>query len=321
MTGAARSPDGDDAPADTQADHLHRFLLRGAPVRGEIVSLDAAWRAVVERHDFPGAVRDRLGELCAAALLLSASLKFDGTLILQIHGDGPVALLVVECDAAGNLRATAKLREGQACAPDATFAELVNAHGRGRFAVTLDPRAALPERRPYQGVVPLEGASVADVLERYMARSEQVPTRLWLAADGQRATGLLLQLLPADGGTAPAAADDPDGWNRLQRLADTLTAAELLGVAPGTVVRRLFHREPLHAFDARRVRFGCRCSREKVAAMLRLLGRAEVESIVAERGAVDVRCEFCNTPYAFDAVDGAELFLSEPAVPASPARH
>ena len=326
-------------------DTLQRFMLRGAPVRGEVVSLDAAWREVADRHAFPRSVRDRLGELCAAGLLLSASLKFDGALILQIHGDGPVALLVVECEADGTFRATAKLRDGAACPEDADLATLVNAHGRGRFVVTLDPRTDTPHRQPYQGIVPFEGRTVAEVLERYMARSEQVPTRLWLAADDARATGLLLQRLPEEGGrpaawtpgpaddgtgptgaakpaaTGPAAEDDADGWNRMQHLADTVTRDELLALPPESVLRRLFWQEPLTAFDARSPRFACTCSRAKVGAMLRMLGREEIDSILAEQGSVEVRCEFCNSPYAFDAIDGAELFLSEPPAPGSSARH
>ncbi len=327
------------------ADTLQRFMLRGAPVRGEVVSLDAAWREVAGRHAFPRSVRDRLGELCAAGLLLSASLKFDGALILQIHGDGPVSLLVVECEADGTFRATAKLRDGETCPEEADLATLVNAHGRGRFVVTLDPRTDTPHRQPYQGIVPFEGRTVAEVLERYMARSEQVPTRLWLAADDARATGLLLQRLPEEGGRpvawAPGPADDgtgprgeagipgpasvppedADGWNRMQHLADTVTRDELLALPPESVLRRLFWQEPLTAFDARSPRFACTCSREKVAAMLRMLGREEIASILAEQGSVGVRCEFCNAPYEFDAVDGAELFLSEPPAPGSQARH
>ena len=328
---------GSTALAD-QADSLRRFLLRGAPVRGEIVSLDAAWREVAKRHAFPRSVRDRLGELCAAGLLLSASLKFDGALVLQIHGDGPVSLLVVECDSDGSVRATAKLRDGVACPEDADLATLVNANGRGRFVVTLDPRTDSPNRQPYQGIVPFEGRTVAEVLERYMARSEQVPTRLWLASDESRAAGLLLQRLPEEGGHAPAwsagpadegtaaasssdAAGDTDGWSRLQHLGETLTRDELLALPPGEVLRRLFWQEPLHAFDARPLQFACTCSREKVAAMLKMLGRAEIEAILVEQGTIGVRCEFCNTPYDFDAIDGAELFLSEPLAPGSRARH
>lgn len=300
------------------SDVLQRFMLQGAPVRGELVSLDTAWREVTQRHLYPRSVRRYLGELSAAALLLSASLKFEGSLVLQIHGDGPVALLVAECDPSGKFRATAKLREGQNCPEEADLAALVNANGRGRCVVTLDPGTRSPNRQPYQGIVPFEGDSIADMLERYMARSEQVPTRLWLAADEGRATGLMLQRLPDEGG---ALITDADGWNRLQQLAETVTRDELLALSPDEVTRRLFWQETLHAFDARSAQFACSCSRDKVIGMLRMLGRDEIESIVAERGSVGVRCEYCNTAYEFDAVDGISLFLTEPPVPPSKARH
>lgn len=301
------------------SDTLQRFMLKGAPVRGEIVSLDDSWLEVIGRHDLPASVRDRLGELSAAALLLAASLKFDGSLVLQIHGDGPVALFVVECDARGTFRATVKLREGSAISQDAGLRELVDRGGGGRFVVTLDPRTRSPGRQPYQGIVPFEGESVAEVLEHYMARSEQVPTRLWLAADGRRSVGLLLQRLPDDGGTTqgqgrePARHLDDDGWNRMQKLADTISVQELLGLPPAKVLERLFWQEPLRAFDQRDCRFACTCSREKVASMLRTLGADEIEGILAEFGKVDVNCEFCNLAYAFDAVDCAGLFVAGPS--------
>ncbi len=303
------------------SDRLQRFLLRGAPVRGEMVSLDAAWLEVVRRHDLPPSVRDRLGELAAAALLLSASLKFDGKLVLQIHGDGPVALFVVECDASGSFRATVKLREHARAEPDADLNSLVNRHGKGRFVVTLDPPAGAPNRQPYQGIVPFEGDSVAEVLERYMQRSEQVPTRLWLAADGRRAAGLLLQRLPEEGGRTGAQPRDDDGWNRLGKLAETLTRQELLDLDTREVLRRLFWQESLHGFDERGCRFACSCTREKVAEMLRMLGAPEVESILAERGSVEVHCDFCNQAYAFDTVDCAELFVDRSASAPGSSRH
>ncbi len=285
-------------------DRLQRFLLPRGAVRGQIVSLDEAWRQVVERHDLPPCVRDRLGELAAAGLLLAASLKFDGKLVLQIHGDGPVSLFVVECDASGAMRATAQVRESARIAADADLASLVNASGRGRFVLTLDPGRG-PRARPYQGIVPLEGGGVAEMLERYLARSEQVPSRLWLAADERRATGLLLQRLPTEGGRV---VEDEDGWNRLQLLAGTVSGPELLSSTAPLILRRLFGGEPLTDFDARGCRFECGCSREKVAAMLRMLGREEVDSIIAERGVVDVRCEYCNQPYTFDPIDSQALF-------------
>ena len=287
-------------------DTLQRFMLRGAPVRGEIVSLDASWLEIANRHDLGAPVRDCLGELAAAALLLAASLKFDGSLVLQIHGDGPVSLLVVECDATGSFRATVKLRDEQPLLNDPGLDALVNQHGQGRFVVTLEPRTKSPNRQPYQGIVPFEGSTVSQVLERYMQRSEQVPTRLWLAADGKRCAGLLLQRLPDEGGAAGGG--DPDAWQRMQMLADTLTREELLSLPPDGVLKRLFWQEALHDFDRRGCRFACSCSRDKVASMLRMLGADEIDGILAERGSVEVRCEFCNEPYSFDAVDCAGLF-------------
>jgi len=292
-------------------DTLQRFMLRGAPVRGEIVSLDASWLEIANRHDLGAPVRDCLGELAAAALLLAASLKFDGSLVLQIHGDGPVSLLVVECDATGSFRATVKLRDEQPLLNDPGLHALVNQHGQGRFVVTLDPRTKSPNRQPYHGIVPFEGSTVSQVLERYMQRSEQVPTRLWLAADGERAVGLLLQRLPDEGGQP--AASDADGWNRMQRLADTVTRDELLALPPDELLRRLFWQESLHAFDERACRFACRCTRDKVGDMLKMLGSDEVEAILAERGDIEVRCEYCNQAYRFDVVDSVALFHATPA--------
>jgi molecular chaperone Hsp33 len=300
-------------------DKVLRFLLRGAPVRGEIVTLDRAWRDVVARHALPAPVRDRLGELSAAAALLGATLKFEGSLVMQIHGDGPVSLFVVEWCSDGGYRATARLREGAQIADRAPLPELVDAQGRGRFVVTLDPRGESPSRQAWQGIVPFEGETVSRVLERYMQRSEQIPTRLWLAADGERAVGLLLQRLPESDTQTPET--DLDGWNRMQQLADTVTGPELLAARPEELLRRLFWQEPLHAFDERACRFACRCSRDKVGDMLRMLGPGEVEAILAERGEIEVRCEYCNQGYRFDAVDGVALFHGASPDAGSQAHH
>ncbi len=289
-------------------DLVRRFLLDGTTVRGEIVSLDNAWQQVAARHDLPRIALDTLGELTAAAVLLSATLKFEGSLILQIHGDGPIALMVVECRSDGRLRATVKVRDGSVIPADAPLNQLVNLNGRGRFAVTLDPNIRNEGREPWQGIVPFEGDTVAQVLEHYMQRSEQLPTRLWLAAGPERACGLLLQQLPTEGGRSAEHAD-PDAWNRMETLANTIDRAELLELEPDALLHRLFWEEPLRGFDPRSVHFGCGCSRAKVAGMLKMLGVAEVEDILSERPVVEVRCDFCNQPYSFDAVDCAALFL------------
>lgn len=301
-------------------DAVRRFLLDGSAVRGEIVSLDQSWRDIASRQHLPQAAVHILGELSAAAVLLAATLKFDGSLILQIHGDGPLALLVVECQADGRLRAAIKVREGRTIADGASLQELVNATGQGRFVVTLDPRVRSDNRQPWQGIVPFEGDCVAQVLERYMQRSEQLPTRLWLSAGPERAAGLLLQQLPSEGGRS-SSAGDPDAWNRMQQLADTLTGDELQTLDSANILTRLFWQERLHGFEPRALHFGCGCSRDKVAGMLRMLGAPEVESIIVERGSVEVRCDFCNEPYEFDAVDCAALFKPNLSSQSPAARH
>jgi molecular chaperone Hsp33 len=248
--------------------------------------------------------------MMAAAALLSANLKFDGTIIMQIHGDGPVQLLVAECDAALRLRATAKLREDAEISEQAGLQELVNANGEGRFAITLDPTDKQPGQQAYQGIVALEGESVATVIENYMMRSEQLDTRLWLAADDKVARGLLLQKLPDDGGKITPLAD-ADVWNRTVTLASTLNQQELLGTDIMTLLQRLYWEETVRVFDPRHPTFHCGCSREKVGNMLKMLGREEIDSALADLGKLDINCDFCGQDYLFDPVDCMQLFSLE----------
>ena len=290
-------------------DSLLKFLFRRAPVRGGIVRLDAAWKQMIALHDYPAPVTRLLGEMTAAAALLATNIKFAGSLVLQIHGDGPVKLLVVECQPGVGLRATAKLRIDAAIDAAAGLQSMVNLHGRGRCAITLDPRDPQPGQQPYQGVVPLEGDTIAQALESYMRRSEQLDTHLRLAADGDIAAGLLLQKLPREGGRGGATEDD-DAWNRALALAGTLGAAELLAQPPAALAHRLFWQEPLDAYAPITPRFQCACSRERIGRMLLSLGREEVESIVAEQGQVEVTCDFCNAKRVFDAIDVAQLFAT-----------
>jgi len=281
---------------NTSPDCLQRFVFDGAPVRGEIVHLDATWRAVLERHEYPLPLRDVLGELMAAAALLSSTIKFTGSLILQVQGSGPVKLLVVECTSDQTMRATAKwddpLQGGD-------FRGLV---GSGRFVITIAPEDA---KQTYQGIVSLEGGDVAGALEHYMATSEQLETRLWLAADGEHAAGMLLQRLPGSGES------DAETWNRAIQLTQTVSSHELLELPAREVIHRLYHQEDIRLFEARVMSFRCSCSRERVVNMLRLLGRDEVMSILQERGSVEVNCEFCNRHYCFDSVDAEQIFAAE----------
>jgi molecular chaperone Hsp33 len=272
-------------------DAVQRFLFEQAPIRGEIVHLEAAWQAVLERHDYPPVLRGLLGEMMAATALLAATIKFEGSLIMQMHGSGPVSLLVVECENGRALRATAKWRGEPEPGPLAALL------GQGRFAITL---AAGPGKQSYQGIVDLEGSSVAAVLEHYLRRSEQIESRLWLAVDEQRAAGLLLQKLPHPG--------EAEDWQRAQQLAQTLTAQELLELPAYTLVRRVYFHEDVRLFKPRPLAFRCSCSHARVAAMLRMLGYDEVRSILAERGTVDVGCEFCGASYRFDRWEAERVF-------------
>ena len=291
---------------NANTDSLQRFLFEGAPVRGEIVHLDSTWRAVLERHRYPAPLRAVLGQLMAAAALLSATLKFEGSLILQIQGSGAVKLIVVECTSEQTMRATAKW-EGEL--RNAAFRELV---GGGRFAITIVPTDAT---QSYQGIVALEGDTVSAVLEHYMATSEQLETRLWLASNDEQAGGLLLQRLPGEAG------NDPDAWNRAVKLSETVTERELLTLPARQIVRRLFHEEDIRVFESRIVSFRCSCTRNRVVNMLRMLGHDEVHSIIDERGSVEVTCEFCNRQYAFDPVDAEQVFAAEVVTRVASTRH
>jgi molecular chaperone Hsp33 len=306
-------------------DTLQRFIFENAAVRGELVEISDTWRQVQARKAYPPAVRTLLGEMLAAAALLSANLKFNGMLVMQMHGDGPVKLLVVECDSDLQLRATAKLAQDAIVPDDATLTQLVNAHGHGRFVITLDPKEKLPGQQPYQGIVPLDGESVAVVIENYMLRSEQLDTKLWLAANENVARGLLLQKLPREGGHDAPVTDDSESWNRTVMLASTLRTEEMLSTDIGTLMRRLFWEETIRVFEPRHPSFHCSCTREKVGNMLRMLGKPEIDAALADLGKLAINCDFCGQHYEFDKVDCAQLFAidsaSEAIQPAGNIRH
>ena len=294
-------------------DTLQKFMFENSFVRGELVEISDTWRQVQARRDYPKAVKTLLGEMLGAAALLSANLKFNGSIVMQIHGDGPVQLLVVECDSDLRLRATAKLAADAVVDENATLPQLVNQRGNGRFVITLDPKDKLPGQQAYQGIVPLDGDSVATVIEHYMLRSEQLDTKLWLAANDEVSRGLLLQKLPSEGGHDASGKDDLEAWDRTVMLASTVKNEELLETDIDTLMRRLFWEETIRVFEPKHPSFHCSCTREKVGNMLKILGRQEVETALADLGQIGIDCDFCGQHYDFDKIDCAQLFVEEPA--------
>jgi molecular chaperone Hsp33 len=300
-------------------DTLQKFIFENAAVRGELVEISDTWREIQSRHDYPKAVRALLGEMVAAGALLSANLKFNGAVVMQIHGDGPVRLMVVECDANLCIRATAKLAPGADVPDDATLTQLLNANGKGRFVITLDPLDKVPGQQPYQGIVPLDGDDMATVIENYMLRSEQMDTKLWLAADDQVSRGMLLQKLPRHSGTSEqtqqaSEEEDLETWNRAVMLGRTLKREELLSTDIETLLKRLFWEETIRVFDPMHPTFQCSCTREKVGNMLKMLGQEEVDSALADLGHLGINCDFCGKHYDFDKVDCAQLFAGDAPV-------
>ena len=320
---------------------VHKFLFEGLPVRGVLVRLTDAWTEILQRRVLAGTsyalpVRHLLGEMVAAATLMQANIKFNGALILQIFGDGPVKLAVAEVQPDFSLRATATV-VGEVAAT-ATLSTLVNMDNEGKCAITLDPKSRLPGQQPYQGVVPLFGdqreklEKLSEVLEHYMLQSEQLDTTLVLAADDTVAAGLLIQRLPLQGtgnlGGAAQRDEDQIGINedykRIAMLAGTLKREELLTLDVDTILRRLFWEESLMHFEPltgdAAPRFACSCGRERVGRMILGLGEPEALSILAEIGEVDVGCDFCGAHYHFDAIDVAQIFRQTGEVPPGSSR-
>ena len=291
----------------TDNDTLQRFLFEHTPIRGEIVHLDATWQAILAKHDYPPLVRDLLGEMMAASILLAGSLKLHGRLVIQLQGSGPITLMVVECSNAHELRGLAHWQD----LPEA--GDLQALTGNAQLTITLEPK---DDQDRYQSIVELKGASLSAALMNYLQQSEQLDTHLWLSADGARATGLMLQKLPSE-----EEVEDADAWNRVVSLASTVHAEELRGVETLQLLHRLFHEEQVRVFEPAPVCFRCSCSRERVSNMLRSLGPVEVKAILEEQGKVGVACEFCNQKYDFDSVDVEELFASSTPSQSSDTRH
>ena len=298
-------------------DTLHRFIFENTPVRGNIVNLTNTFQLALNKQQLPAGLKRALGELMAASALLTATLKMNGSLVLQIQSKGVLKLLVVECTSEFGIRATAKWNGD--ISDEQNLFDLIE---HGQFVITLDPKDG---GQTYQGIVPIEGDDISTILENYMLRSEQIDTKIWLASDGKSAAGMLLQKLPDTMNQVSRSEEsvehDVDAWNRVGHLADTITNEELLNLDTETLLHRLFHEEDLRLFEASNTKFFCSCTRTSVANMLRMLGNDEISDILEEQGKIEVNCDFCNTHYQFDKVDAAQLMVSEVTAKASKEIH
>jgi molecular chaperone Hsp33 len=316
------------APIDLQrsatADEgVRRFVFEPEPIRGHFVRLETAWRALREHREYPAPVRGLLGEAASASVLLAATLKFQGTLTLQLTGDGAVRLLVAQCTHDFRLRALARFDEerladareesGERTALETEmFRRLVGQCGR--LVVTVE---ATDRDARYQGIVPLAGGSLAQALEAYFASSEQIPTRVRLAADERHAVGLLVQRLPG-ASQPPDDAQAQAAWRYAERGLAQIGGDELISQPLEQVLVRHFAEHDVRVFAGSAVRFECRCNPARVVRVLRALGADEVRSVLAEQGSVTVTCDFCDRPYRFDAIDVEQLLAAGAAAQAPP---
>ncbi|MBP6345883.1 MAG: Hsp33 family molecular chaperone HslO [Neisseriaceae bacterium] len=273
-----------------------RFLFDHAPVRGIHVQLNNVWQDILQQKAYPKAIEKALGELLAAGVLLASNLKFDGQLILQVQGQGVLKMLVVEATSDHTCRATARWDDSQTPADDADLKSLLGEGGV--FVMTLQPKGG----EQWQGIVALSGDSIAQMLMDYMKQSEQLATHISLAHSDQAVAGLLLQKLPQE------AFEDPNEWQNLEALTQTVKAEELLTLPAETVLYRLYHESPPRLFEAEDVAFACTCSQQKVSDMLLLIGGEEVGSVLNEQGSIQINCDFCHKAYVFDEADVTELF-------------
>lgn len=286
-------------------DLLNRFIFDDCDIRGEIVTLGASYHEILSHNNYPLAIQKLLGEFLSAVGLLSSTLKFDGTIILQARGDGAISTIMAECNNHNNLRGIVRLKEGYELTPEESeTANLQTLLGNGVLVITIEPKRAENfegKLERYQGIVPLEKENLAGCLEDYFKQSEQLNTRLWFAADEQHASGLLIQSLPQQ--LITNTQDNLAHWQTIETLAETITTEELLSLDHDTILFRLFNEEPVRVFEPTSLQFKCSCSRERSESALLALGKDEVEELLIEKSAIDIDCQFCNKHYHFSPAD------------------
>ena len=289
-----------------EKDVLRRFLFDELAIRGEWINLTDSWQAAKQHHQYPEVVMQQLGEALAAATLLSATIKFEGNLILQAQGDGALKSLVAQSTNKREIRGWAR------CEDQVSGNDLPGLLGDGRLVLTIEPQKG----EPYQGIVPLTGERLENAVETYFAQSEQLKTRLWLFANEHQAAGLLIQELPATQDS-----ETIEDWTRIEALANTISKEELLSLPCEEVLHRLFNEEQLRLFAAEPVSFKCHCSAQKVESTLLSLGQATIDEIIQKQGEITVDCEFCSKQYQFDKIDIARVFSGAAVQTHSKTRH
>ncbi|EGA64327.1 Hsp33 family molecular chaperone HslO [Vibrio brasiliensis] len=275
---------------------LNRYLFEDLSVRGELVQLDEAYQRIISSKEYPAPIQKLLGELLVSTTLLTATLKFEGSITMQLQGDGPVSLAVINGDHDQKIRGVARF-EGD-IADDASIHDLM---GKGHLVITIDPKKG--ER--YQGIVGLEGDNLSEILEAYFANSEQLKTRLWLRTgeyEGKaHAAGMLIQVMPDGTGT-------PEDFEHLEQLTNTVKDEELFSLEANELLYRLYNQEKVRVFEPQPVEFFCGCSRDRSGAAIVTIDRAEVNDILAEIGSISLHCDYCGTNYTFDEAEVSELF-------------
>jgi len=290
-------------------DLLHRFIFDDADIRGELVTLGDSYREVLSHNAHPPAIQKLLGEFLAAIGLLSSTLKFDGVIILQARGDGPISTIMAECNHHNSLRGIVRMNENIILSEElAQKGSLQQLLGKGVLFITIEPKRTENfegKLERYQGIVPMESENLAGCLEHYFHQSEQLATRLWFTANENNASGLLIQALPEQINTNPTVGQDH--WDTIIALSETITPDELLELDHPTILYRLFNEQNVRVYDPRSLHFACSCSRERSASALIAIGKEEVESLLIEKGSIEIDCQFCNQHYHFDAIEVRKL--------------
>ena len=290
-------------------DQLNRFIFDDCDIRGEIITLGESYRDILSHNQYPPAIQQLLGEFLAAVGLLSSTLKFDGMIILQARGEGPISTIMAECNHHNHIRGIVRLKESiELTETQAQSGSLQELLGKGVLVITIEPKRTENfggKLERYQGIVPLERDTLAGCLEDYFQQSEQLATRLWFAANSETASGFLIQALPQQLKTN--ADENKAHWETIITLADTISDEELLTLEQDTILYRLFNEQPLRVFEPKALKFACSCSRERSESALLSLGKQEVEDLLLEKGSINIDCQFCNRHYHFPAAEVREL--------------